>query len=223
MRFGFREFWIDGRDFYLNGTRIYLSSVPLDNAQLGAAWATYDRALDTMKRLQSIGINYVYTHNYSCDARLAPGLRRHPARGRRRRHARRASRMPHFGHYDWNAPDADKTNGYARTAAFYVRVAEDHPSVVFYPMSHNSTGYADENNPDMIDGIHAPRPHTWAHAERGRRRCGRRRSSTTWTPRASSTTTPAATSATCTPSTSTPTSSHRRSWTTGSSTGPPRA
>ena len=26
VRFGFREFWIDGRDFYLNGTRIFLSS-----------------------------------------------------------------------------------------------------------------------------------------------------------------------------------------------------
>ena len=36
VRFGFREFWIDGRDFYLNGTRIYLSAVPLDNAQVGS-------------------------------------------------------------------------------------------------------------------------------------------------------------------------------------------
>ncbi len=25
VRFGFREFWIDGRDFYLNGSRIFLS------------------------------------------------------------------------------------------------------------------------------------------------------------------------------------------------------
>ena len=41
VRFGFREFWIDGRDFYLNGTRIYLSAVPLDNAQIGARTATY--------------------------------------------------------------------------------------------------------------------------------------------------------------------------------------
>ena len=40
-RFGFREFWIEGRDFYLNGTRIFLSAVPLDNAQIGAALATY--------------------------------------------------------------------------------------------------------------------------------------------------------------------------------------
>ena len=30
VRFGFREFWIDGRDFYLNGTRIFLSCIPLE-------------------------------------------------------------------------------------------------------------------------------------------------------------------------------------------------
>ena len=47
-RFGFREFWIDGRDFYLNGTRIFLSAVPLDNAQVGAAWATYDAASESL-------------------------------------------------------------------------------------------------------------------------------------------------------------------------------
>ena len=34
VRFGFRELWIDGRDFYLNGTRIFLSALPLDNAQV---------------------------------------------------------------------------------------------------------------------------------------------------------------------------------------------
>src|SRR5262249_30212665 len=66
VRFGFREFWIDGRDFFLNGTRIYLSAVPLDNAQLGARSATYQGARETMKRLQGFGINFVYTHNYGC-------------------------------------------------------------------------------------------------------------------------------------------------------------
>ena len=67
--------------------------------------------------------------------------------------------QPHFGHYDWKAPDADQTNGYARHAEFYVRVAQNHPSVVFYSMSHNATGYADDMNPDMIDGIaRRPRP-----------------------------------------------------------------
>src|SRR5205823_6550624 len=66
VRFGFREFRIDGRDFFLNGTRIHLSAVPLDNAQLGARAATYEGARETMKRLQSFGINFVYTHNYGC-------------------------------------------------------------------------------------------------------------------------------------------------------------
>ena len=42
VRFGFREFWIDGRDFFLNGSRVFLSAVPLDNAQVGAYAATYD-------------------------------------------------------------------------------------------------------------------------------------------------------------------------------------
>ena len=32
---------IDGRDFIFNGTRLFLSAVPLDNAQIGAASATY--------------------------------------------------------------------------------------------------------------------------------------------------------------------------------------
>ena len=67
QRFGFREFWIDGRDFYLNGTRIFLSSVPLDNAQVSAALATYEAARESLERLKGIGINYVYTHNYGCE------------------------------------------------------------------------------------------------------------------------------------------------------------
>ncbi len=67
VQFGFREFWIEGRDFYLNGTRLYLSLVPLDNAQVGAALATYAAAKESFLRLKSFGINFVYTHNYGCE------------------------------------------------------------------------------------------------------------------------------------------------------------
>ena len=157
VRFGFREFRIQGRDFYLNGTRIYLSSEPLCSAQIGAASATYDRALDSMKRLRSFGINYVNAEDYSC----APGstlslteiLRAADDCG-----MLFGLTMPEFGNYDWKAPDAEKTNGYAALAAFWVRVAEDHPSVVFYPTSHNATGYFDENDPDKIEGRPTDRP-----------------------------------------------------------------
>lgn len=159
QRFGFREFRIEGRDFYLNEKRIHLSAVPLDCAAVGAAWATYDAAKETLERLKAIGINYVYTHNYGCepgshlsfaailkaadDVRMLVGFT-----------------QPHFSDYDWHAPDADTRNGYARPPEWYVREAENHPSVVMYPMSHNATGYNEDMNPDLI-GVDKPARDDW--------------------------------------------------------------
>jgi len=156
VRFGFRELWIDGRDFHLNGSRVFLSCVPLDNAAVGAAWATYDGAKESMLRLKSFGINFVYTHNYGCE----PGS--HLGFAEILRAADDVGMLvslsqPHFSHYDWKAPDADAANGYARHAEHYVRVAQNHPSVVFYSMNHNATGYNEDMNPDLIDGLKDPR------------------------------------------------------------------
>ncbi|MDP6354304.1 MAG: hypothetical protein QF473_04350, partial [Planctomycetota bacterium] len=153
VRFGFRELWIDGRDFYLNGTRIFLCAVPFDNAQVGAAWATYQGARESLERLQSFGINFVYTHNYGCQ----PGS--HLSFEEILKAADDVGMLvafsqPHFGHYDWQASDAGETNGYLRHAKFYAQVAQNHPSVVMYSMSHNATGYSEDMNPDLIDGIH---------------------------------------------------------------------
>lgn len=159
VRFGIREFWIDGKDFYLNGTRIFLSAVPLDNAQLGARSASYAGALEAMKRLKSFGINFVYTHNYGCQ----PGS--HVSFTEILRAADDIGMLvgfsqPHFGHYDWKSKEADRD--YARHAEFYVRAAQNHPSVVAYSMSHNATGYDEDMNPDLIDGIHDPRKDAWS-------------------------------------------------------------
>ena len=155
-RFGFREFWIEGRDFYLNGSRIFLSAVPLDNAQVGAAWASYQGACESLRRLKSFGINFVYTHNYDCEPgshlSFAEILQAADDVG-----MLVALSQPHFAHYDWQEADAEKTNGYARHAQFYVDVAGNHPSVVMYATSHNATGYNEDMNPDLIDGIHDPR------------------------------------------------------------------
>jgi len=156
VRFGFRELWIDGREFYLNGTRIFLCAVPFDNAQVGAAWASYDGAQESIRRLQSFGINTVYTHNYGCE----PGS--HLSFAEILRAADDTGMLvslsqPHFSHYHWDAPDANRTNGYAQHAEFYVRAAQNHPSVVMYSMSHNATGYSDDMNPDRIDGVYETR------------------------------------------------------------------
>lgn len=159
-RFGFREFWIDGRDFYLNGTRLHLSAMPIDNAQVSAGACTYAAVTETLARMNSYGINFVYTHNYGCD----PGS--HLAFNELLRACDDAGVLvsfsqPHFSHYDWKAPDADAANGYARQAEYYVHVAQNHPSVVFYSMSHNATGYTGDMDPELIDGISDPRD-TWS-------------------------------------------------------------
>ena len=155
-RFGFRELWIDGRDFYLNGTRIYLSAVPFDNAQISAGLASYAGARESLERLKSFGINFVYTHNYDC----LPGS--HLGFAELLRAADDAGVLvsltqPHFSHYDWKTPEADQTNGYAGHAAWYARAAGNHPSVVMYAMNHNSTGYSEDMNPALIDGLRDPR------------------------------------------------------------------
>lgn len=156
IRFGFREFWIEGRDFYLNGSRIFLSVVPFDNAQVSAQMATYDKARETMERLCEFGINAVYTHNYGCQ----PGD--HLAFHEILRAADDAGMLvsfsqPHFSHYDWKAADADQKNGYARHAEYYVRTAQHHPAVVMYSMSHNGCGYSGDMDPELIDGLHDAR------------------------------------------------------------------
>jgi hypothetical protein len=160
VRFGFREFWIEGRDFYLNGTRIFLSAVPLDNAQVSAGSSTYSAAKESMERLKSFGINLVYTHNYGCEPGSHLGfeeiLRAADDTG-----MLVSFSQPHFSHYDWPSAEADQTNGYARHAEYYVRAAQNHPAVVMYSMSHNATGYDEDMNPDLIDGLHDARD-TWA-------------------------------------------------------------
>ena len=154
-RFGFREFWIEGRDFYLNGSRIFLSSVPFDNMQIGAALSTYEAAKETMHRFKSFGINFVYAHNYGCE----PGT--HLSFEELLKAADDTGMLiaisqPHFGHYDWTATNAEQKNGYANHAKFYTQVAQNHPSVIFYSMNHNSCGYNNDMNPDMIDGLVRP-------------------------------------------------------------------
>lgn len=147
--FGFREFWIEGRDFYLNGKRIWLACIPLDNAQSGVALSSYEGARMSLQRLKDTGINFVYTHNYDSE----PGshisfdeiLKAADDTG-----MLIAQSQPHFSAYDWDSPDADKNNGYAHHAAFYTRVAGNHPSVVFYSTSHNATGYSQDMNPEQI-------------------------------------------------------------------------
>jgi len=149
-RFGFREFWIEGRFFYLNGSRVFLSF------RRGGPRGGYERARQQLRDLKSVGINFVACGGFGA----APGdhgsfegvLRAADDEG-----TLVALTQPHYRQYDWHDPDAEETNGYAKHAEFYTRVAGNHPSVVFYAANHNGTGYSEDMRPDTIDGINNPR------------------------------------------------------------------
>src|SRR5207249_9332866 len=123
-----------GRTCSPTAPRLFRSALPLDNAQVGAARATYAAARESLLRLKSFGINFVYAHNYGCEPgshlSFAEALRAADDVG-----MLVALSQPHFSHYDWKQADADRTNGYAQHAEFYVRTAaQNHPSVVAYAM-----------------------------------------------------------------------------------------
>jgi beta-galactosidase len=133
----------------LNGSRIWLASIPLDNAQSGVFSASYEGAKMSFQRLKDTGVNFMYAHNYDSEPgshiSFAEVLKAADDTG-----MLISQSQPHFSAYDWDGPDADRINGYAHHAAFYARVAGNHPSVVFYSTSHNATGYAQDMNPDQI-------------------------------------------------------------------------
>jgi beta-galactosidase len=147
-RFGYREMWIDGRDFYLNGSRIFISSIGLESAS-NPVLATYDRAKEAMLRMKTFGINFCYTGNFTCH----PGV--HVSFADVLRAADDTGMLvsftqPHLSGYENDFEESKAA--YAQHAEFYVRMAQNHPSVVCYSMNHNAGGYHGDMDPDQIDG-----------------------------------------------------------------------
>jgi len=145
VRFGFREFWIDGRDFYLNGSRVHLRAVPLNSAQMGAAHACYKGAREVMERFRWLGFNTVYTHNYSCEpgshGSFAGVLNAADDLG-----MLLCFSLPHMRSYDWSNEEAVKA--YERHVEWYARQSQNHPSVIMYSQNHNGgLAFSDDQNP----------------------------------------------------------------------------
>ncbi len=149
VRFGFREFWIEGRHFILNGSRVHLRAAPLNSAQINTATASYEGACETIRRLKWWGCDAAYTHNYDC----RPGS--HLAFEDILKAADDVGIMlgfslPHFRDYDWSGEEPEKRNGYERHLEWYMQQAQNHPSVVMYSQNHNSMAYADDENPERV-------------------------------------------------------------------------
>ncbi|MBN8215839.1 MAG: beta galactosidase jelly roll domain-containing protein [Spirochaetes bacterium] len=155
VRFGFREFWIDGRDFYLNGRKIHLRALFLNNPAQHAVNASYAGALETCRKLAEYGFNYYIFGNYdfapgsvgyldgllgaSDDSGLLAGFS-----------------LPHMKDFNSKIYLDEQAARYRALAEWLIRRVQNHPSVIAYAMNHNATGYFGDQNPLKIDGVYSP-------------------------------------------------------------------
>lgn len=154
IEFGFREFWIDGKNFILNGSPVHLRAMEVRNNVSPAA----DQASSTIttlicKRAKAYGYNTFITHNYG----YKPGqvgyaddlYRSTDAQGMLITFS-----LPHVGHFDWKLDETDIAKRYQQLVQYLVRRVQNHPSIVMYAMNHNATGYKGAANPKKLDGVY---------------------------------------------------------------------
>ncbi len=155
QQFGFREFWIDGRNFMLNGSVIHLrslcSSAMRDGADHSSAAATRRYA----ERAKKNGFNHLIAYNYF----FTPGMV-----GYQDDFYLQSSRagvltsltLPHIKDFEWYLKKNEQR--YRKMAEFLIRRFQNVPGVVLYAVNHNATGYYGDQNPQKIDGVYAPDP-----------------------------------------------------------------
>ena len=155
IRFGFREFWIDGRDFYLNGTPVHLRALSHGNINAQADRGSLEGCLNTCRSLQEYGFNAAITSAYD----FAPGTVGYLDaffEAADETGVLTAFTLPHTKDFASKLDDPEQQARYKARAEWLIRAAQNHPSIVFYTMNHNSNGYYGDQNPLKIDGKYDP-------------------------------------------------------------------
>lgn len=155
LRFGFREFTIDGRDFMLNGKRIHLRALHSANINGTADVASIEGCRTTCRRLKDHGFNFLITGNY----RFGPGDVSYmdalfdacDETG-----VLAAFSLPHAKDFGWKLDSPEQSSRYRSLCEWLVRRAQNHPSIILYSMNHNATGYYGDQNPARMDGVYEP-------------------------------------------------------------------
>ncbi len=154
VRFGFREFWIDGRDLYLNGSRIHLRARMLKNNITMADKACLAGCRTACGYLKEYGYNFFLTTNYGFgpgDVGYMDAL--YTAADESGLLC--SFSVPHAAAFGW-LETADQQARYKRLTEWLIRRVQNHPSIVLYAANHNATGYTGDQDPLKMDGIYQP-------------------------------------------------------------------
>ena len=155
VRFGFREFRIEGRDFYLNEKRIHLRALNVNNIASAADRASLEGCVRTCERLREYGFNFFITSNYHFKPG-AVGYMDGMLEAVDRTGMLMAFSLPHIRDFKVDPKKRESFAAYERLTAWLVRRAQNHPGVIMYAMNHNATGYRGDQNPLRIDGVWSP-------------------------------------------------------------------
>ncbi len=155
VRFGFRDFKIVGRDFYLNNKRIHWRTLLIDNINNQADLANKQDVITTLETLKEYGFNSVITHNYN----FSPGsvtymqsiLDATDETG-----VLLSFSLPHGKDFEWKFSDPAVMAEYLRISEYLINKVWNHPAVVLYTMNHNQCGYKGDLNPIAMDGVFSP-------------------------------------------------------------------
>ncbi|NMA47631.1 MAG: hypothetical protein GX945_13825 [Lentisphaerae bacterium] len=157
ITFGFREFWINGRDFMLNGSIIRLRALHNTNSNDSAGAASKEGVLNTIERMRRYGFNFLISGNYNFragDMSYIDGL----LEGCQESGMLMSFSLPHVSHFSWKLHEPEVAKRYTDMTRWLIRRVQNNPAVLMYAMNHNATGYHGDQNPLKLDGIYRPEP-----------------------------------------------------------------
>ncbi len=154
QEFGFREFSIKGRDFFLNGKKIHLrmlaSGAPQKACYGSEVWM--ERQVEAAR---GFGANFLLGWNYS----FGPGIFCYPAgfhQGASRRGMLTSLTLPHVKDFKANLDDPGEAEAYRAQCEHLIRRFQNVPGVVMFVMNHNSMGYPGDQNPLRVGTSYRP-------------------------------------------------------------------
>lgn len=154
QEFGFREFRIDGRDFYLNGRKIHLRALVTKTPQESDFGS--DRWIEHLvESSRQFGANFLIGWNYS----FFPGVFSYPDgfhKGTSKRGMLTSLTLPHFKEFKPGLDRPEQAEAYRRQAEHLIRRYQNVPGVVMLVMNHNATGYMGDQNPQRLGTSYRP-------------------------------------------------------------------
>lgn len=164
--FGFREIRQVGRDWLLNGKPVHLKSLYCGNCKQCAAFSCKQGCVELCQKAKADGFNSFIAGNYDCQAGSVSYLEG-IAEACDEVGMIYAFTLPHVKEFKNDLEKPEIAARYGQVTREFVRRARHHPSILFYAMNHNHTGYTQEQNPSRMDGVEKPVP---AHPEHAKRR-----------------------------------------------------